>query len=364
MSKAALALLTDKRTWTVIGSIVAALLLPFILLIVVLCSMLSATANHNNAAVDLCFNGGPIPASMPAEYREYILDMRACFESLDSAIAEVESQMEDGSLDDIRVKAVFYALFFGSENLRLEAERARAFVDCFVTYETRAAPDDEDADSDDEEDQEEEAVEVAVPIEDLTEIYRNVSTLIGRPITPEDQANITEIWLRVKYQNFDPGADMPLEGGNGTHDLIGELADPDRPLEPGETGSPLAGGWRDKVTSEFGYRKNPTGPGYDGHTGLDMGVPLGTSVHAIKGGTVLFVRYKQTGYGYHVAIDHGGGFVTMYAHCSEILVTEGQRVEAGDVIARSGSTGNSTGPHLHLETIQDGVPQNPRKYLN
>jgi len=117
------------------------------------------------------------------------------------------------------------------------------------------------------------------------------------------------------------------------------------------------------VTSEFGYRENPTGAGSEGHTGLDMGVPLGTPVRAVKDGRVLFVRYKQTGYGYHLAIDHGGGLVTLYAHCSEILVTEGQEVKAGDVIAKSGSTGRSTGPHLHLEVIQDGVPQNPRNYL-
>lgn len=132
---------------------------------------------------------------------------------------------------------------------------------------------------------------------------------------------------------------------------------------PGGFVSPLVGGWRDKVTSEFGYRQNPTGAGSEGHTGLDMAVPLGTEVRAAKDGKVLFVRYKQTGYGYHVAIDHGGGLVAMCAHCSEILVTEGQTVAAGEVITKSGSTGRSTGPHLHLEVIQDGVPQNPRQYL-
>ena len=83
----------------------------------------------------------------------------------------------------------------------------------------------------------------------------------------------------------------------------------------------------------------------------------------MKDGKVLFVRFKQTGYGYHVTIDHGGGLVTLYGHCSEILVTEGQTVTAGQVIAKSGSTGRSTGPHLHLEVIRDGVPQNPRSYL-
>lgn len=202
------------------------------------------------------------------------------------------------------------------------------------------------------------------PIGDLPTIYANVSAVVGRQVTSDDMANITEIYLRVVYRNFDVGAEMSLEGGNGTHDLIAEMTR-DSDVVPSEGGfvSPLPGGWQDKVTSEFGYRQNPTGAGSEGHTGMDMAVPLGTDVRAVKDGKVLFVRFKQTGYGYHVAIDHGGGLVTLYGHCSEILVTEGQTVTAGQVIAKSGNTGRSTGPHLHLEVIQDGVPKNPRNYL-
>lgn len=230
-------------------------------------------------------------------------------------------------------------------------------MDCFVYYEECVHPAED-------KDEENYVYLRAYPIQDLPTIYANVGAHVGRALTGDDSANITEIYLRVVYNNFDIGADVSLEGGNGTHELIGEMTK-DSPVVPSEEGfvSPLGGSWRDKVSSEFGYRKNPTGPGMDGHTGLDMAVPMGSSVCAVKAGRVLFVRYKQTGYGYHVAIDHGGGLVTLYAHCSQILVTEGQTVSAGEVIARSGSTGNSTGPHLHLETIQDGVPQNPRNYL-
>ena len=91
--KAILALASDKRTWKGIGIIAASILTPLLLIAVVLCSMLYGTASHNNAAVDLTFNGGVIPASMPAEYREYITEMRSCFSSLDSAIAEVKMKM-------------------------------------------------------------------------------------------------------------------------------------------------------------------------------------------------------------------------------------------------------------------------------
>ena len=98
--KAAIALASDKRTWKGIGIVIASIAVPIILIAAVICSMLYGTAKHNNAAVNLTFNGGVIPASMPAEYREYITEMRSCFSSLDRAIAEVELKMEDeDSLD-------------------------------------------------------------------------------------------------------------------------------------------------------------------------------------------------------------------------------------------------------------------------
>lgn len=351
-------LATDKRTWKAVGILLAAILTPFILLIIVICSMLYGTASHNNAAVELTFFGGNIPISMPSDYAEYITEMRSCFSSLDSAIEDVESEMEDGdSLDSNRVKAVFYALYFGTEHLRLRSAAAKEFVECFVTYEECIHP----AEDEDEEDY----VHMrAIPVDDLPTIYANVGSYAGRHVTADDSANITEIYLRVVYRNFDVGADMSLEGGNGTHDLIAEMIK-DSDVIPSAAGfvSPISGSWQSMVTSEFGYRKNPTGEGMEGHTGIDLGLSLGSDIKAVKDGKVLFVRYKLTGYGYHVAIDHGGGLVTLYAHCSEILVTEGQIVSAGDIIAKSGNTGRSTGPHLHFEVIQDGIPQNPRNYL-
>ncbi|MEG0893132.1 MAG: M23 family metallopeptidase [Oscillospiraceae bacterium] len=81
------------------------------------------------------------------------------------------------------------------------------------------------------------------------------------------------------------------------------------------------------------------------------------------------MRYENSGYGYHVIVDRGGagipcgGFVTLYGHCSKILVTEGQQVDAGTVIAKVGSTGRITGNHLHFEVRINGVEQNTRSYL-
>lgn len=86
MTKGMLLLLCDKRGWKALAVIVAAVLTPFILLVLLLCAMLHGAASHNNAAVERSFFGGSIPLTMPAGYREHIAEMRACFSSLDSAI--------------------------------------------------------------------------------------------------------------------------------------------------------------------------------------------------------------------------------------------------------------------------------------
>jgi murein DD-endopeptidase MepM/ murein hydrolase activator NlpD len=77
----------------------------------------------------------------------------------------------------------------------------------------------------------------------------------------------------------------------------------------------------------------------------------------------MLVRYSTSGYGYHVVVDHGGGVITLYGHCSKILVSEGEPVTVGQEIAKVGSTGRSTGNHLHFEIRVGGEKQNPRNYL-
>jgi len=110
------------------------------------------------------------------------------------------------------------------------------------------------------------------------------------------------------------------------------------------------------VTSEFGYRWGRL------HAGIDIGAGTGTPIHAAKGGTVIFAG-QQSGYGNVVIIDHGGGLSTLYAHQSRLGASDGDDVAAGDVIGYVGSTGHSTGPHLHFETRISGSPENPRRYL-
>ncbi|MDM0735405.1 phage tail spike protein [Clostridium perfringens] len=111
---------------------------------------------------------------------------------------------------------------------------------------------------------------------------------------------------------------------------------------------PVTGG---QVTALFGHY--PSGAP---HSGTDFGVPEGTPVRVSKSGTVIKRRELTTSYGKYLFIDHGGGLVTIYAHNSELLVNEGDTVKAGQVIAKSGTTGNSTGPHCHWELRVNGTP--------
>lgn len=98
------------------------------------------------------------------------------------------------------------------------------------------------------------------------------------------------------------------------------------------------------------------------HTGLDIGIPSGSNIIASKGGTVIFSGWSGS-YGYYIKIKHGNGIVTAYAHNSRLLVSVGDKVKQGDIIALSGSTGNSTGPHCHFEVIVNGEFKNPLNYL-
>lgn len=120
-------------------------------------------------------------------------------------------------------------------------------------------------------------------------------------------------------------------------------------------------GYMPRVTSPFGNRFHPILKKWKMHTGMDIAIPTGTPIYAMSDGEVIISSYLN-GYGYTVVIDHGGGVTSLYAHCSKLLVREGQKVDKGDMIAKSGNTGNSTGPHLHFEVRINGTPVNPEPY--
>jgi len=133
-------------------------------------------------------------------------------------------------------------------------------------------------------------------------------------------------------------------------------------VESGGTGSfswPVTG----TITSPFGWRTNPFGGGPEFHQGLDIAAPLGTTVTAAAGGTVIMAQWYG-GYGNYILIDHGGGYSTGYGHLSAMYVSSGQQVQRGQAIGAVGSTGQSTGPHLHFEIRIAGKPVDPAPRLH
>ncbi|WP_222433561.1 peptidoglycan DD-metalloendopeptidase family protein [Megasphaera hominis] len=116
------------------------------------------------------------------------------------------------------------------------------------------------------------------------------------------------------------------------------------------------------ITSNFGYRGNPIGGGTGFHEGVDIAVDYGTPVRVTASGKVTMAGWVD-GYGNLVEVDHGGGFVTRYGHNSMLLVVVGQEVKTGDIISLAGSTGRSTGPHVHYEVRVNGTPTDPMLFL-
>ncbi|HKE15160.1 MAG TPA: peptidoglycan DD-metalloendopeptidase family protein [Kofleriaceae bacterium] len=116
-----------------------------------------------------------------------------------------------------------------------------------------------------------------------------------------------------------------------------------------------------RISSGFGkIRLDPTRPsGTRTHQGIDMAAPIGTPVHAARGGQVVRAEPSTGGFGNVVVIDHGGGVQSYYGHLSAILVEKGQVVDTGTLVGEVGSTGHSTGPHLHFEVRQDGISIDP-----
>ncbi|WP_159614046.1 M23 family metallopeptidase [Glutamicibacter sp. JC586] len=117
-----------------------------------------------------------------------------------------------------------------------------------------------------------------------------------------------------------------------------------------------------RITSSFGHRKNPTGAGFMIHSGTDYGVASGTKVYAAADGVVEVAGWAGHS-GNRVTLDHGNGLETGYSHNSQVLVKVGDKVKRGDLIALSGTTGNSTGPHVHFEVIVDGQFKDPAGWL-
>ncbi|MBM6682070.1 M23 family peptidase, partial [Pseudoflavonifractor capillosus] len=257
LARTVLLTLTDESSRRKIGWVLAAIFSPVILVVALLCCLLGGTSEHNTSMVELCFHGGALPESVPAEYRTYMEDMQSSFSKLDELTEKINRMTEgDKRLDDTRVKAIFYVLFFGTD--APEGRADQDFVDCFVTYEERTRTMTV-TDKDGNKVEQEETYTVAVPIPDLETIWSNVSAVTGLTISAEQKRNADSIYNLVRYgsstgmEGWIPGAETPYIGADGFC-------------------SPIGSGWQSRVTSEFGYRSDPFTGETRGHTGMDLSV--------------------------------------------------------------------------------------------
>ena len=212
------------------------------------------------------------------------------------------------------------------------------------------------------------AAEVAVAME--RERLQNEETQLERMLAEQKQLFAQAERLRDSRALAAANARQELEGLAAQHDdleeesdrledLVQQLQAQDRGRAPAVS---AAGGYAwaicAPVTSDYGRRWGRM------HQGIDLGAGTGTPIAASKAGTIIFAGWHDGGFGNLVMIDHGDGVVTAYAHQSRVAVSRGATVSQGTTIGYVGSTGNSTGPHLHQEFRVNGSTVNPRQYLS
>lgn len=213
IAKAAAMLLSNEKTRKGLGWIVVAILSPIILIAVVLCSMGTGTADHNNHAVKASFYGATYSDEIPADYKVHVEDMRTAFSILDSSVASVNASAADGiGLDPLRVKAVFYALCFGEDAPSRRA--ANRFVECFYTTEELTRTIQVTA-QDGTVTTETETYTVTVPLS-LESAFANLASELGRAVTEDDKDNINHIYYMIAGGTL-PGTGGAYLGG-GTYD--------------------------------------------------------------------------------------------------------------------------------------------------
>lgn len=205
LAKAAALAVTDKRARTVVATIVASILMPFILVTVMLLSIMDGASSHNVSAIDLAFHGGNLPSQMPEEYRQYIEDIQKSFDSLEDLLAGIQ-HVEDGELNKEQIKAVFYALYFGAA--QPSSQMKEEFVDCFIEYEER---EDEDGNT----------YTAAIPIQNLETVYANIENRLGVTVGPEQRANAQRIHTIALYGPAVPGGMLAGSAmGDGSYQAL------------------------------------------------------------------------------------------------------------------------------------------------
>lgn len=359
-------LLTDKDVRKFGTKLLLVIISPLLLIVMLFTSIGAGASEHNKEVIDTLFEYKAIPASAPAEFRQYMETMQTYFRKIDEQADVLQQEIDIGALDTDQMKALFLAMFLEEPIPAYTEEDMKNYMLCFVKEKASNDDSKDEADDKDEdiEDTDKDKKKYSI-IYDLSTITENIRLRMSFIITGEMINNYQSIIGCVN-----PGMNASTDGegiplSEEFADIIEESKK--KSYAGGTMGSPFADGWQAKVTSEFGSRSPITLP--DGtvtdsvHTGMDMGAAGGTPILAVNDGTVVYVRNHSIGLGLHLAIDHGRGILSVYGHTSRIIVKEGDEIKKGQKIAEVGTTGYSTGNHLHLEIWEDGKARNPRNYL-
>lgn len=198
----------------------------------------------------------------------------------------------------------------------------------------------------------EEIYDAPVQYVDNTSWYTTQTKVLQQP-----SAGFRKAVLRISYEN-DTEKEREVLDQVVLKEAVPKIVERGTKIPPTYI-KPISGG---RISSYFGKRKAPTKGASTYHKAVDWAIPRGTAVKASCGGTVAKAGWGS-GYGYVVYINHDDGRQTRYAHLSKVLVKAGQRVQQGDLIAKSGNTGVSSGPHLHFELLINGRQVDPLKYI-
>ncbi|MFI3326793.1 MAG: M23 family metallopeptidase [Clostridia bacterium] len=308
--KAAVTAVSDPNVRKVILWIIAAIFSPVIILTVFVVMLFSETTEQANSIVEYVFNDEVLSEDFSTSTQSNIINMRNCFLVIEESYAEIADDLDE-EIDMDYVKSLFCAIYFGNDYTATIV--CETFIDNFVSDNS--------------------------VITDMNAVYENIGTNHSALITETDISNAESIYNFVVYGISIQSAILGIIG------FVEPVTD-----------------WESSVTDEFGYRIHPITGEYSFHGGIDIGKPYGTPIYAVLSGTVTVATYNSS-YGYYIMIDHGDGIVTLYAHCSALLVEVGDTVLTGQQIAEVGSTGSSTGNHLHFEVRIDGEKVDPRNYL-
>ena len=287
--------------------------------------------------------------------QEYQARLQEIADSVDHDRQEMESNDGAYAINWPDVLAVFASRVagdeYGSQVAVLDEETLDSLREILwdmneITYEVRTESQQIELSAEEGEDEEEPAT---------VTVSETVLTITLTHMTTEEMAQ--EYAFTTRQNEY---LDLMLEPGNqalwaellgGFTDSGGQILSPDADwVATGSLQWPLPQTFT--ITSQFGYRQDPFTGEVSYHNGTDIAAPAGTPILAAASGTVTIANGIDPwggSYGYHIKIDHGGGLETLYAHCSAICVTAGQQVQQGEVIGYVGTTGNSTGNHLHFE---------------